>query len=71
MFFSNWIVIDKEGKSRVGSQGRHEHNHTWYNIQNSWKGIIVTISKLQKFNTCFNAYTIDFLVFEYKMIKTT
>ena len=44
----NWIVSDKEEKSRVRSQGWHEHNHTWYNIQNAWKKIIVTISKQPK-----------------------
>ena len=31
--FFNFIVGDKEGKSRVRSQGWHELNHTWYNIR--------------------------------------
>ena len=32
MFFSNWIVGNKEVKMIVRLQGLHEHNHTWYNI---------------------------------------
>ena len=31
--FSNWIVDDKEEKSRVRSQGWHKHNNTWYNLR--------------------------------------
>ena len=46
MFFSNWVVSDKEEKIRVRSQGWHEQNHTWYNIKNSWQKMIVKISKL-------------------------
>ena len=44
----NWIVSDKEEKSRVRSQAWHEHNNIWYNIENTWKKIIVTISKPPK-----------------------
>ena len=37
LFFSNYIVSDKEEKIIGISQGWHEHNHTWYNKQNEWQ----------------------------------
>ena len=37
LFFSNYIVSDKEEEISGISQGWHEHNHTWYNKQNEWK----------------------------------
>ena len=68
--FSNWIVSDKEGENKRRLQGWHEHNNTWYNIQNEWHKTIVTISNYHKFKTCFGDHKIALSVFKHKMINT-
>ena len=46
MLFSNSNVGNKEESTIFRSQGGHEHNHSWYNIQNDRK-INLPISKQQ------------------------